>query len=102
MKDLFDFISDSIDKALARSDDPVTSHAAADSVNVSRLEGIVLATIKQSPCGLIIDEIVDRTSLDKVTVSPRLRPLCKKGLVIESDETRPGKSGRRQTIWLAA
>ena len=51
--------------------------------------------------GMTVDELVEATGMDKVTVSPRLRPLCNKNEVCElRGETRPGKSGRRQTVWV--
>lgn len=88
--------------ALARAHDPLTSHLAAASVPVTRLEQVVLDEIRVAGDGRTIDELVALTGIDKVSISPRLRPLCKKGLVIETAETRIGASGRRQTVWRAA
>jgi DNA-binding transcriptional regulator GbsR (MarR family) len=87
-------------KALARNSDPETSHEAAASVNVTNLEAEVLAVLRANPLGLTVDELTKATGLEKVTVSPRMRPLCSKKLVKESGKA-PGRSGRRQTIWMA-
>lgn len=88
--------------AFARTHDPLTSHLAAASAHVSRLEEVVLDEIRLAKNGLTIDELVAITGLDKVSLSPRFRPLCKKGLIIETNETRRGASGRRQTVWRPA
>jgi hypothetical protein len=96
--------SDLFERALARRSDPQTSHDAADTVtpSLTHLEQMVYAALKNAWFhGLTIDELVTVTHLEKVTVSPRLRPLCEKGLVREAHFTRAGKSGRQQTVWLA-
>jgi DNA-binding transcriptional regulator GbsR (MarR family) len=88
--------------ALSRADDPETSHEAAASIaDMPELEAIVLEALKSSAVGMILDEIIDATGMQKVTVSPRLRPLEKKRLVVRQGK-RPGKSNRKQTVWLAA
>ena len=96
MTDLFEYAS-------ARRTDPLTSHAAAEAIyaQIPNLEAVVLRHLRSRSDGLTIDELVDITGIDKVTLSPRLRPLCKKGLAFESGATRPGKSGRQQTVWVA-
>jgi DNA-binding MarR family transcriptional regulator len=90
-------------KAFARRADPETSHEAAASVEsaLPQLEAIVLAVIRRSrQQGQTLDQLIDATGIDKVTLSPRLRPLCAKGFVVEMGK-RPGKSGRSQTVWVA-
>lgn len=91
-------------RALARSADPATSHRAAASMEarLPSIEGLVLARLRQvGAAGLTVDELVDVLRLDKVTISPRLKPLCKKNLVTAGASMRPGKSGRQQTVWVA-
>lgn len=92
--------------AHARRTDPDTSHAAARSVEpeANNLESLVAGAI--SPFGSICDEICAATGLSWNTVSPRLAPLLRKGVVflrINPDTgkpiTRPGKSGRRQQVY---
>lgn len=93
------------DTALARSGDPDTSWDAAASINgqLTYLESVVLGALRDAGArGCTIDELTEVTSLDKVTASPRLRPLCNKRLVIESGTKRPGKSGRAQMVWKIA
>ncbi|MGH6793077.1 MAG: helix-turn-helix domain-containing protein [Methyloceanibacter sp.] len=87
-------------QAFARNTDPQTARDAADSITpiVTDLEAAVLAALKTAPRGLTLDELIDATGLEKVTVSPRLRPLCVKGYAKELGK-KPGRSGRQQTIW---
>jgi hypothetical protein len=61
--------------ALARNTDPTTSFAAAATVNSAHLMDLVENTLRQHPNGLTIDELVQITGLQKVTLSPRLAPL---------------------------
>lgn len=91
-----------VPRALARNTDPDTSKDAAEAVTpiVTDLEAAVLSALKNCQRGLTVDELTRATGLEKVTVSPRLRPLCSKGLVKEIGK-RPGHSGRQQTIWAA-
>lgn len=96
--------------ALARRSDPPASHAAAASLEdvLPRLEQAVLAAIRAAgERGATLDEIVSATGIEKVTASPRIRPLIDKGWVgwrlgpSGKPLTRPGKSNRGQTIWWA-
>ena len=65
----------------------------------TNLEASVLSLIKHNgPNGMTLDDLVYESGLDKVTVSPRLRPLEQKGL-ISRDGKRGGRSGRKQTVW---
>jgi predicted ArsR family transcriptional regulator len=89
--------------ALARSTDPSTSFEAAASVDVTRLEGVILDKLKRyAPPGATSYELAEALGLSLVTVSPRLRPLQKKGLVRDSGFRARGESGRLQIIWRAA
>ena len=88
-------------RAFARKCDPVTSHAAARSIDdaIPNLEAIVLRHIKNAgQHGMTIDELVAATGIDKVSISPRLKPLTNKKLIYAAD-VRKGKSGRSQTVW---
>ena len=91
-------------RALARSSDPPTSHAAAADLAhfLTELEADVLRVIVRAGAfGATLDEIVDGTGLDKVTASPRLKPLERKGCV-RRHGTRVGKARKQQTIWVVA
>lgn len=85
--------------ARARRSDPVTSKAAAASVEVARMEGKVLEVLRQYPAGLTTEQITGYTGEPLVSISPRLRPLTEKGLVEDSGERRRNMSGRRAIIW---
>ena len=85
--------------ALSRAGDPDTSHEAAASI-MADLEAVVLGALKTSQTGMILDEIIDATGMQKVTVSPRLAPLERKQLVVRRGK-RAGLSGRKQTVWVA-
>lgn len=86
---------------LARRSDPKTSHRAARRISTTDLEGLVLASLKYAGEATSY-ELADRLSLSLVSVSPRLRPLVKKGAVIDSGRTKPGDNGRSRTVWSAA
>jgi hypothetical protein len=91
----------------ARRTDPVTSHDAAESVDVSRLERQVVDALRNAPRGLTWDELHRVTRIDKASISPRLKPLRDKRLIdalaYPNGESvkRPGDSGRNQTVWVA-
>jgi predicted ArsR family transcriptional regulator len=88
--------------ALSRSTDPDTSFTAARYVPCAALEQKVYESlIDAGPAGSTIDELTAALGLQKVTLSPRLRPLCRRGLVVDSAERRRGMSGRLQTVWKA-
>ncbi len=83
--------------ALARSTDPQSSHDAARSVDTSTLEALVLDVLAAYPAGLTSKELARITGEDRVTLSPRLRPLVRKGLARETN-TRRGRS----IVWAVA
>jgi DNA-binding MarR family transcriptional regulator len=87
--------------AAARTADPSTSREAAATVHVADLEARVLRALRQS-FGMTTSELSSKLKLDRVTVSPRIAPLCRKGLVVDSGARRSGPSGRRQIVWRAA
>jgi predicted ArsR family transcriptional regulator len=89
----FDF-----DRGLARNTDPDTSWDAAETVDVTRLEELVVQALTKNPTGLTTEELSSRMRLSLVTVSPRMRPLEKKGKVVRSGK-RPNRSGREAIVW---
>lgn len=108
---LSDHYSDLFGDAYARSTDPSTSHIAARSMRprkANTLEKLVYLSIAAAGIdGLICDDIVNRTGLNWNTVSPRLKPLTKKGYIKPKFDfstgrfvTRNGKSNRPQTVWI--
>ena len=92
------------DRAYARKTDPVTSHEAAKAITplLNKVEqGIYDALCSFLPKGATSDEISEASGIIYRTVTPRLKPMCKKGFVVDSGEHKRGESGRRQIIWMA-
>ena len=89
--------------AYARRTDPETSHEAAQAIepHLGRLESIVLTAIRQAPDGMTIDELAAATGLDKVTVSPRMKPLVRKGLIQTDGTKRKGRTRASGLVWRA-
>ena len=89
--------------ALARNTDPSTSHAAAQAVDADSISGKVLEALRTAArAGLTSEELAERLGMSRVTVSPRLRPLCERGLACDSGERRGGLSGHKSIVWIAA
>jgi hypothetical protein len=88
--------------ALARNTDPGTSFAAAASIDVTRLEGIILDKLKRykSP-GATTYELAEALGMSLVSVSPRMRPLVEKRQIVDTGFRVRGASGRHQIIWRA-
>lgn len=76
------------DKALARSTDPQTSHDAAKVVNVSHTELAVLIPLSRHPMGLTVSEIAEKASFPRDSISPRMRPLLAKKMIIKPGTKR--------------
>lgn len=70
----------------ARRTDPETSHEAARSVDVARLEALVLDALKTKP--MTTKELARYLDIHRVSVSPRIAPLRNKGLVRDSGVRR--------------
>ena len=79
-------------EAYARTSDPATSHQAAMGIEpqLNALEKLVYDTVV-SLGGATTREISMHTGKDRVTVSPRIKPLCVKGK-LEDSGTRRGRS----------
>ena len=85
-----------------RLTDPDTSVDAALSVDATKMEQIVLEAIKGFPNGCISEEIEKALPhIRASSITPRYRPLMKKGLVVDIGERRPGLSGRSQRVMRA-
>lgn len=88
-------------RPLARSTDPRTSHAAEQSLDPSDMERLVLDTLRKFTLGATSHRIEQQLQLPHESVSPRIRPLVRKGLVRDSGRTEPGPSGRQRIVWEA-
>jgi len=88
----------------ARTTDPDTSHEATH-FNPTEVEQRILDAIADRVSGMTCHEVVIETGLPIQTVSPRFKPLHKKGWLeyhptLDGKELqkRPGRSGRRQLV----
>lgn len=90
-----------IELALVRNTDPETSHISANSIRarVPTLESKVLGFLKsRGDQGGTTEEIALALKLDRVTISPRMKPLMVKGQVIQMGR-RSGKSNKPAIVW---
>ena len=87
---------------LVRTEDPDTSHEAAQKVDTARLERMVYEVILQYPNGATGDEIMRHFPHHGIqTISPRYAPLIRKGFIEDTGERRKGSSGRSQRVMRA-
>ena len=102
---IFDDMKQSIERffgtpafKLARREDPVTSHQAAQVVDTTKLEQMVYEAIKSHPEGCISDEILEMyPNYPYSSITARYKSLLDKGF-IEVTGVRRGKFGRNQRI----
>lgn len=88
--------------AFARKTDPETSHEAAEHVRrelANRLETTVLEALKAHPNGLTSHGLVKVTGIEWNTITPRIAPLRRKGLVCDSGKRREGPTDRLCIVW---
>ena len=86
---------------LARREDPVTSHQAAQVVDTTKLEQLVYEAIKSFPDGCISDEVLEMyPNYPYSSITARYRALLDKGF-IEVTGVKRGKFGRNQRIMKA-
>jgi hypothetical protein len=108
MNDIFDNMKKSMDRffgtpafKLARKEDPVTSHEAAQAVDTTKIEQIVYEAIKGFPDGCISDQILEMyPQYPYSSITARYRALLDKGF-IEITGTRVGRSGKKQRVMKA-
>ena len=90
--------------AYARNSDPETSHAAAASMapHLPALEVTMLELLRRAGSyGLTSYEMAAGYGLERVTVSPRFKPMERKGVIRDSGHRRQGPSGRMSIVWIA-
>lgn len=86
--------------ALARSSDPATSHDAAASLNATEMEQFVLLTLQRCfPSGATSIQIAEALHTAPWSISPRIKPLRKKGFIRDSSRRLVGPSGRSSIVW---
>lgn len=99
-RDLFEFIFFGTEpKKLVRTTDPDTSHAAANTVDTSKLESMVYEVISKYPKGCIADDVEKELAhLRSHSITPRFAPLIRKGFIVDTGERRRASSGRSQRV----
>lgn len=85
--------------ALARRADPRTSKEAAVAVEVPPIEEAILAALKEHG-PMTTTEITEKSGIAFKTVTPRLRPMERRGLVRANGEYRY-HGERRSMVWEA-
>ena len=108
MNDIFGNMKQSMERffgtpafKLARREDPVTSHQAAQAVDTTKLESLVYEAIKGFPDGCISDEILEMyPNYPYSSITARYRALLDKDL-IEVTGVKRGKFGRNQRVMKA-
>jgi hypothetical protein len=84
---------------LYRSDAPITSIEAAESIDTVGLEALVVDTLRGHPAGLISDEVrAQHPGLAYSSITARYASLYRKGVIQFPGQKRPGKSGRGQRV----
>ena len=94
-------------EAHARRQDPETSHQAAAAFRgeaAGRAEQIVLDALDRLGGSGTAYQIEVETQkihphIDSNTITPRLKPLEKKGHIRRTDRRGPGRGSRKQIIW---
>ncbi len=82
-----------------RVTDPETAHAAAAVVDTASLEWLVVNALVGLGGRGTSEEVASRAGVDLQSITPRFRPLVRRGKVKDSGEKRKGKSGRRRIVW---
>lgn len=91
------------DGAYARNTDPTTSQEAANSLSegsLAALQKIVVDILKAHPDGLTVPEIAVLADRTVVTISPRIRPLVRAGVIHDSGIKKiPPEHTRACIVW---
>lgn len=89
---------------LARRDDPSTSHGAAESIDATAMERVVLNAIRGfGSTGCISDEVCEALPNHRYsTITARYKQLKEKNFVIVDGTKRKAASGRQQMVMWAS
>lgn len=90
---------------LHRSDSPDTSVDAAHAVDSTRLEELVYVIVRSYAKGCTQDDVLGRREVKGLpysSVTARFSALLRKGLIEDTGERRPGRSGRSQRVLRAS
>jgi hypothetical protein len=84
---------------MVRTDDPDTSHVAAESFDPAAMEALVLNAVAKFPNGCIADDIEALfPHIRSHSITPRFAPLLRAGCIVDTGERRRAKSGRPQRV----
>lgn len=102
-RDIFGHDFGTSPKKLVRTNDPDTSHEAANRVDTTILERMVYnAIVGYGNQGCISDDVQKIFShLPYSSVTARYKALSDKGMIEFTGEKRPGRSGRSQRVMVA-
>lgn len=87
---------------LVRTNDPITSHIASESIDPSRMEKVVLDVINSfGEVGCISDDVLDKLPKHRYSsVTARYKGLQEKLLIYKDGTQAKGISGRpQQVMW---
>lgn len=82
-----------------------TSIAASEALepHLGRLQRLAEVTIRNAGTkGLTADELANRLELDRWSIQPRTTELRRKGLIRDSGQRRPNKTGKLAIVWVSA
>lgn len=82
-----------------------TSIAAAEDLapRLGRLQHQALSAIREAGwIGLTADELAEVLGLERYTIQPRTTELRRKGLIEDSGQRRPNRTGKRAIVWTAS
>lgn len=83
----------------ARKRDPDTAKAAARAMKPKGIAMHIVSLLERHTLGLTIDELTTMTGKEKVSVSPRLAQLARKGLVRDSGRRKFNGKKHNVIIW---
>lgn len=93
-------------KARARHADPISSREAAESLSSTHLEELERRIVgylrEQGEWGGTVPELADALAMPRDSISPRMQPIARKGIIIPT-RTRRKEEGKRIgcTVWVA-
>lgn len=84
---------------LARNTDPESSKLAAKNVRTETLRALIVRALRDNLGGLTTAQIAVGTGRSLVSISPRMKPLQREGIVVDDGTTRKNSSGAWAIVW---
>ena len=86
-----------------RNVDTSVAAAAALAPKLGRLQRMAQDEICDAGwLGLTADELAARLDMDRWSIQPRTTELKRKGLIRDSGQRRPNRTGKQAIVWIAA